>query len=343
MNKKRLNRDLWGFHVFPYYQMRIDCDEFHGIACVVNIIDGEFQYWNMPIAGKTAVCGKGMTWLQLIPDGKKRVITAMYFKDGAVDASRVNYPVWGREELCPSAWYIDVIEDTELDENGIVMFVDKYLDVIFSPEGDVKVDDRDELDAAFESGELTKVQYDEALAEGDAILKEMCEDIHATAHFCATVCRIVNQKIKEGLKPFYLFHGSQYKFDVVKPQQSHGACERESMQAIYAAESLRDAAPFAIPLRWYPDEPGGKRAFTCDAGKTYIEYGFVDMTRDGYVYTVKSDSFEKIDEWLWVSKEEVVPMNVLTIPAKRLVMDATFSDEAMKIQQSLFPLENYTE
>lgn len=31
MNKKRLDRDLkWGFQGFPYYQMRIDIEGYHG-------------------------------------------------------------------------------------------------------------------------------------------------------------------------------------------------------------------------------------------------------------------------------------------------------------------------
>jgi len=30
MKKKKLNRDNWGFQNFPYYQIRIDCDVFHG-------------------------------------------------------------------------------------------------------------------------------------------------------------------------------------------------------------------------------------------------------------------------------------------------------------------------
>lgn len=337
MKHKKLNRDGWGFQYFPYYQMRIDCDAFHGLACVIKIVEGEFNYWEMPKSGRIAVCGKGMTWLQLIPDGQKRVITVKYFKDGEVDDSRINYPKWARKNMCPSIWYVDVIEGIEYDKDGIAVYIDKYLDVIFSPEGDIKVDDRDELDAAFNSGELSKEQYDEAVLEGEKIQKELCKNIKKTAEKCAKVRRIVDAKINEGYKPMYLFHGSSAKYDVLVPQKAHGQCEKESMKAIYAAESLRDVVPFAVPLRWYPDSPEGKKAFTCDAGKMFIEYGYVDINRDGYIYRVKSDTFKKIDEWEWVSEEEIVPEEILVIPAENLLRDVTFSEEAKKCQDAMFP------
>ena len=340
MKKKKLNRDSWGFQYFPYYQMRIDCDCFHGLVCLLRIVEGEYNYWEMPKAGRVAVCGEGMTWLQMIPDEGKRVITVKYFHDGNVDSMRINYPDWAREEMCPSLWYVDVMESLEYDEQGIAVYVDKYLDVIFSPEGDVKVDDRDELDEAYHRGELTKVQYEEALEEGETILKELCEDIPATAKWCAEIRRIAEQKIKEGYKPMYLFHGSTMRFERLEPMQAHGACEIESLKAIYAAESLHEVIPFALPLRWYPDEPGGKKSFTCDAGKTYVEYGYVDLNRDGYVYRVKSDTFYKIDEWQWVSEEPVEPLEVLAIPAKKMMHTVTFSEKAKEIQNRMFPPED---
>ncbi|MBR4086089.1 MAG: DUF402 domain-containing protein [Lachnospiraceae bacterium] len=337
MKKKRLNRDGWGFQYFPYYQMRIDCDCFHGLICLLRIVEGEFNYWEMPNAGRVAVCGEGMTWLHLIPDAGKRVITVKYFRDGDVDSMRTNYPSWAREEFCPSLWYVDVMENLEYDEQGIAVYVDKYLDVIFTPEGDVKVDDRDELDDAYEKGELTQSQYEEALAEGEAILKELCEDIPATAKWCAEIRRIVEQKIMNGYKPMYLFHGSTLRFDRLEPQQAHGACDKESLRAIYAAESLREVIPFALPLRWYPDEPGGKRSFSCDAGKTYVEQGYVDINRMGYVYRVKPDTFQKIDEWQWISEEAVEPLEVLAIPGKNMLHTVTFSKEARESQNRMFP------
>lgn len=198
MQHKRLNRDGWGFQFYPYYQMRIDEEFFHGIACLIRLTDGNAQKWQMPKAGPIQVTGEGMTWLELIPDHTNRVITVMYFPDGMHDPERKHYPRPADTRYQPSVWYVDVSEDIEYDEYGIVTYIDKYLDVIFSPEGDVKVDDRDELDAAFASGELTKEQYDNALAEGDRVLKELCGSLRKTDEWCAKIRDAAEKRIAAG-------------------------------------------------------------------------------------------------------------------------------------------------
>jgi len=59
----------------------------------------------------------------------------------------------------------------------------------------VKVDDRDELDAAFESGELTRESYEAALAEGEKVLNELTKDIPNTEARCARIRKAVEEKI----------------------------------------------------------------------------------------------------------------------------------------------------
>lgn len=167
MKRKRLTREGWGFEHFPYYQMRIDVEGFHGLACMILLTSGHDCFWHMPRAGRVTVAGAGMTWLQLIPDGAHHVLTA---KMNARD--RVN------------VWYADVIDRIEYDPDGVAAFVDMYLDVIFSPKGDVKLDDRDELEAAHLSGELTEEQVAQALAEGERVLSFLCEDVRKTEKWC---------------------------------------------------------------------------------------------------------------------------------------------------------------
>lgn len=198
MKHKKLNRDSWGFQYYPYYQMRIDESFFHGIACLIRLIDGEANYWETPKAGRIQVTGEGMCWLELIPDDCNRVITVKYFPDGTHDEERKYYPIPANSKYQPSIWYVDVTDGIEFDEYGIVTYIDKYLDVIFTPEGDIKTDDRDELDAAYESGELSKEQYDSAIAEGDAILKELCSDILKTHEWCAKIRQTVEDRITNG-------------------------------------------------------------------------------------------------------------------------------------------------
>ena len=199
MTRKRLNRDQkWFFQYFPYFQMRMENEIFTGLVSLIQLTDGEYLYWEYPRAGKVAVAGQGMVWLQLIPDHGSRAITAMFLPNKRV-----------------SAWYVDVIEEATFDPDGVAVFIDKYLDVIFTPQGDVVIDDRDELDAAFRSGELTEEQYRAALQEGEAIVEELCSDIRATEDWCREILEIVEKQI--GQKQFVLFLDVDGVLDIFDP------------------------------------------------------------------------------------------------------------------------------
>ena len=199
MTRKRLIRNQkWGFQSFPYHQMRMDNELFHGLVSVIELTDGEYLHWNLERAGKVAVAGKGMVWLQLIPDDGKRVITAKFLPNKRV-----------------SVWYVDVCDSWDYDEDGVAAFMDLYLDVIFTPQGDVKIDDRDELDAAFEAGEITKEQYEGALREGDAIILDLCKDIRETENWCRKVLDCVEAELNR--KKFVIFLDIDGVLDVFDP------------------------------------------------------------------------------------------------------------------------------
>ncbi|MBQ7776934.1 MAG: DUF402 domain-containing protein [Lachnospiraceae bacterium] len=202
MKRKRLDRDKnWGFQHFPYYQMRVDMEGFHGLASLIDLVDGEYFYWDYPKAGKAAVCGKGMKWLQLVPDDRSHMITVKYLPQSKmIRGEKLSHSV--------SVWYVDIIEGIGYAEDGVAIFVDKYLDVIFTPQGDVVVDDRDELDAAYSSGELTKEQYEGALREGDLVVKELCTDVEATELYCAKILEYLLEKIQEGEAPYDKKHNN---------------------------------------------------------------------------------------------------------------------------------------
>lgn len=199
MTKKRLTRELkWGFQYFPYHQLWMDNDIFTGWVAVNYLTDGEYYYWDFPKAGKVPVAGKGMCWLTLIPEGKNRSIIAKFTKDRRV-----------------SVWYVDVIEEVKVDEDGVVAFLDKYLDVMFTPSGDITVDDRDELDAAFQSGELSQEQYDHALAEGEKIIEELCTDIATTEKWCYDILQKAEEIIRRN--PFAIFLDIDGVLDIYNP------------------------------------------------------------------------------------------------------------------------------
>lgn len=134
----------------------------------------------------------------------------------------------------------------------------------------------------------------------------------------------------------YLYHGSQYLFDVVRPHKAYGENGSCSLFAIYASDVLDWVIPFALPIRWFPDNPSGKRIFTCNEGRTTIDYGSLDPHGIGYIYKMKADSFTKIDNWQWISEREVVPDEIIQIKVSDYWHTVTFSQEAEKINRELY-------
>ena len=202
MKRKRLDRDLkWGFQYFPYYQTRLECENYRGLVSLITFTDGENVYWDFPKAGRTAVCGKGMVWLQLYPDDHSRLITAMISpKEKTVKGKTYPFSV--------SAIYVDVAEGLEYDEDGVAAYIDKYLDVILTPAGDMRIDDRDELDDALKNNELTEEQYNDALSECDLILSDM-RDVEEIEKKCCDILSLMYSRITDGLKPMEKWLGQK--------------------------------------------------------------------------------------------------------------------------------------
>lgn len=102
---------------------------------------------------------------------------------------------------------------------------------------------------------------------------------------------------------------------------------------------VRYVIPFALPIRWYPDNPSGKRDFRCKYGITTIEYGSLNPNGFGYIYKLTSKNFEKIDDWQWISHDDVIPVEVIKIAVKDYWHTITFSEKALNINNLLYPNE----
>lgn len=292
MNIKRLDRDKWGFQGFPYYQFRMDKELFHGLVCIINIVDGEYFYWNMPRAGKVAVTGKGMTWLQLIPDGQHRVITAKFLPNKQI-----------------SVWYVDVIEETGFAADGVATFTDKYLDVIFSPKKDIKIDDRDELDAAYASGELSEKQYNDAITEGDCIVEELCKDIKATEKWCRRILDYSEELISNGLKPFKrvdaVFLDMDGVMDVFNPTlttQEILPSALECLQKITAKNNCR----IVLISTWRFCTPRFRNRFNSEEDKNQMETQWTNLVESFSKYDLKIADSTDWDKSLKTRSAEIL-------------------------------------
>ncbi len=71
-------------------------------------------------------------------------------------------------------YYIDIIKESGLDEEyNIPYFIDLYLDITVLYNGDIHVIDENELQDAYNSGELTKEEYNNIIKLKDKLINEI--------------------------------------------------------------------------------------------------------------------------------------------------------------------------
>ena len=71
-------------------------------------------------------------------------------------------------------YYFDIIKESGIDpESKIPYFYDLYLDVVLTPNGEPYVVDEDELEEALNNKDITKEEYDLAIATKDKLLEEI--------------------------------------------------------------------------------------------------------------------------------------------------------------------------
>ena len=89
-------------------------------------------------------------------------------------------------------------------------------------------------------------------------------------------------------KPEYLYHGSRYKFDIIKPQQAKGSpSEKGDKYGIYAYEDKNMVIPFSLTIN--PFENGSMAIYVDDeTSDVTIAAGTLDDDAVGYIYKVSS-------------------------------------------------------
>lgn len=161
--RKRLDHDIWtSIREKTYRQSAFHNEDFTGIAALLTMhaVD-PISTWTLH--GQTIpVTGAGYQWLHFMPANEMYVITAFYNAAGILQL-----------------WYIDMITGTGVDEDGVATFDDVLLDLVLQPDGNILVDDMDELIDAHEHRRITEPEYQLALATKDKLLAGLCTDVPA--------------------------------------------------------------------------------------------------------------------------------------------------------------------
>ena len=126
-------------------------------------------------------------------------------------------------------------------------------------------------------------------------------------------------------KPEFLYHGSRYKVEILKPQQAFGSPdEKGGGYGIYAYEDKDMVIPFSLTIK--PFENGSMAIYVDDdTSHVTISAGTLDDKAIGYIYRVPSKSFEKLDDRQWLSKDEVKPLEVTIVNTQEYMHKITFT------------------
>lgn len=161
MKKSRLTCDEW--HCITskrFTQIRVEKEYFTGVVAGLFIDEVTTpQVWKY--RGKdVVVCDKDMKWVLIMPEKEHYLITAMLNKNDEV-----------------VVWYIDIIASSALDKDGVISYEDLYLDLIVYPDGNIIVDDMDELELALKKNDISQELFDLAIKTSNSLKSNFLGDI----------------------------------------------------------------------------------------------------------------------------------------------------------------------
>lgn len=138
----------------------------------------EAQKWQFH-GDEFVVCDVGFKWLSILPKDDFWCITAMMNQDNDV-----------------AVWYIDMIAGQGIDAQGNPYFDDLYLDLVVYPNGEIRVDDMDELEDALRQSDITQAQFDLALHTAETLKTGLLKDVNLFKNYTKQCYDLIIDKTK---------------------------------------------------------------------------------------------------------------------------------------------------
>ena len=154
MKTKNMKRTAWKRLLEKTYTVR-DCAPWGhpGRESALHIHKVTAPLWVKEGYGEICIADVGHTWVQVACHGQPYWLTAMF----------------DREDRFLQI-YFDIARPPCFDDPDDPTFVDLYLDVVLTSRLEVVIMDRDELDAALQSGEIDRETYAFALSACEKLL-----------------------------------------------------------------------------------------------------------------------------------------------------------------------------
>ncbi len=148
----RMKRDSWKEISRKDYTVR-QFDEYAAGLLLMREVSKEIA-----VSGKTIV-KEGYAWLELAYRNRNVFATVMFDEKGQFTEA-----------------YFDITDGNHFDDPEDPYFEDMFLDLVLFRNGEIRLLDREELEAAYREEVITKQQYEKALREGERLYAELKED-----------------------------------------------------------------------------------------------------------------------------------------------------------------------
>lgn len=103
------------------------------------------------------ICDDGFKWLEIYPENNKNIAVSVCINN--------------KNEFLE--WYFDIAKDTSLTKEGVPYIDDLYLDIIFTPSGEIKLIDQEELQEALDKQVITQEDFDLAYKVANNLIKQL--------------------------------------------------------------------------------------------------------------------------------------------------------------------------
>lgn len=179
MKRSRLSYDEWKCITKKVLSGRqAHTDFFTGYIGLMDIQEvSEAQTWKFHDE-VFVVCDEGMKWLSILPQDNFYCITAMMNKENEIQV-----------------WYIDMIAGQGVGADGIPYFDDLYLDLVVYPDGEIMVDDMDELEEALRQSDITQAQFDLAVTTADNLKNGLLKEVNLLKEYTMKCYEIISAQV----------------------------------------------------------------------------------------------------------------------------------------------------
>ncbi|MBL0387154.1 DUF402 domain-containing protein [Tumebacillus sp. ITR2] len=127
----------------------VEADGFRGRVSLLHMDRvAEPFIWKYNCGSPLKLMASGYQWMDHLPFDGHYVLNTVFNEDGQI-----------------VQWYIDIMKQHGLTDDGVPWYDDLYLDLVVLPTGEVFLLDEDELDEALRDGVITQEDYDLAWRE----------------------------------------------------------------------------------------------------------------------------------------------------------------------------------